>query len=341
MILDIRDEYHNYIEQAAQTIRGGGLVGMPTETVYGLAASAYDEQAVAAIFAMKGRPQDNPLIVHVDSMPMASELGELGDAARRLAAAFWPGPLTLVVKSLGRLPASVSAGLDTVGLRMPDCDAALSLISASGVPLAAPSANRSGSPSPTTAAHVAADFGPGLLVLDAGECRIGLESTVIDLTREVPVILRPGAVTQRMIGDCIGEVACAAAFAPFDGGRPAAPGMKYRHYAPRADVTVVEGQSASVTEAIKYLYDKDVKRGEKPLVLAVRENKRYYGRRDLKETGSIRNAGETAQRIYALLRSADDEGYSRVYFEGVPKTGIGFAVMNRVYKAAAYHIVKV
>lgn len=341
MILDIRGEYHNYIEEAAQTIRGGGLVGMPTETVYGLAASAYDEQAVAAIFAMKGRPQDNPLIVHVDSMPMASELGELDEKAWQLAAAFWPGPLTLVVKSLGRLPASVSAGLDTVGLRMPDCDAALSLISASGVPLAAPSANRSGSPSPTTAAHVAADFGQSLLVLDAGECRIGLESTVIDLTRGVPVILRPGAVTQRMIEGCIGAVECAAAFAPFDGERPAAPGMKYRHYAPKAGVTVVEGQSASVTEAIRYLYDKDVKRGEKPLVLAARENKRYYGRRDLKETGSIRNAGETAQRIYALLRSADDEGYSRVYFEGVPKTGIGFAVMNRVYKAAAYHIVKV
>ena len=341
MILDIRDEYHNYIEEAAKTIRSGALVGMPTETVYGLAANAFNENAVAAIFELKGRPQDNPLIVHVDSLPMARELGEFTQKALALASQFWPGPLTMVVKSLGLVPASVSAGLQTVGLRMPDCDAALSLISACGVPIAAPSANKSGSPSPTTAAHVAADFGDSLMILDAGECRIGLESTVIDMTRETPVILRPGAVTQQMIESCIGQVNCAAAFEPFDGDKPAAPGMKYRHYAPKADMTVVEGQSASVTEAIKYLYDKDIKKGEKPLILAARENKKYYGRRDLNETGSIKDAGEAARNIYALLRRADDEGFSKIYFEAVPKTGIGFAVMNRVYKAAAYNIVKV
>ena len=341
MILDIRDEYHNNIEKAAEAIRGGSLVGMPTETVYGLAADAFNEQAVAAIFDMKGRPQDNPLIVHVDSVPMANELGELTEQTMVLASAFWPGPLTMVVKSTGKLPASVSAGLHTVGLRMPDCDAALSLISASGVPIAAPSANKSGSPSPTTAAHVAADFGESLLILDAGECRIGLESTVIDLTHETPVILRPGAVTQQMIEERIGKVSCAAAFEPFDGDKPAAPGMKYRHYAPKAAMTVVEGLSASVTEAIKYLYDKDLKKGESPLILAARENKKYYGKRDLKETGSIKDAGEAAKSIYALLRCADDEGFSKIYFEAVPKTGIGFAVMNRVYKAAAYNIVKV
>ncbi len=341
MILDIRGEYHNYIELAAKTIREGGLVGMPTETVYGLAASAFDERAVKSIFDIKGRPQDNPLIVHVDSLPMARGLGEFGEKALKLAGAFWPGPLTLVVKSLGKIPASVSAGLDTVGLRMPDCDAALSLISAAGVPIAAPSANKSGSPSPTTAEHVAADFGDGLLVLDAGECRIGLESTVVDMTRETPVILRPGAVTREMLASIVGDVECANAFAPYEGGKPSAPGMKYRHYAPRADVTVVEGQSASVTEAIKYLYDKDLKKGEKPLVLARRENRKYYGKRDVMDAGSVNNAGETAKAIYALLRSADDKGYTKIYFEAVPKTGIGFAVMNRVYKAAAYNIVKV
>lgn len=314
---------------------------MPTETVYGLAANAFDKNAVAAIFAMKGRPQDNPLIVHVDSMLMAHELGEFTEQALALAERFWPGPLTMVLKSLGRVPASVSAGLNTVGLRMPDCDAALSLISACGVPIAAPSANKSGSPSPTTAAHVAADFGDSLLVLDAGECQIGLESTVIDMTRDTPVILRPGAVTQQMIEGCIGAVNCAAAFEPFDGDKPAAPGMKYRHYAPKAEVTVVEGHNASVTEAIKYLYDKDAKKGERPLILAARENKKYYGRRDIIETGSVKDAGEAAKSIYALLRRADDEGFSKIYFEAVPKIGIGFAVMNRVYKAAAYNIVKV
>ena len=314
---------------------------MPTETVYGLAASAFDEQAVAAIFEMKGRPQDNPLIVHVDGILMARELGQLCEKAERLAAEFWPGPLTMVLKSTGRVPKSVSAGLETLALRMPDCDAALSLISASDVPVAAPSANKSGSPSPTTAAHVTADFGESLMVLDAGECRIGLESTVIDMTRDIPIILRPGAVTQEMIAEYIGEVDCANAFAPFEGDQPAAPGMKYRHYAPKADVTVVEGSPASVTEAVKYLFDKDLKKGEKPLVLALQENKRYYGRRDLVVTGSIRDASEAAKNMYALLRKADDEGYSKIYFEAVPKTGIGFAVMNRIYKAAAYNIVKV
>jgi len=341
MIIDIRDEYHNHIEQAAKILKEGGLIGMPTETVYGLAASAFDERAVAAVFEMKGRPQDNPLIVHVDGILMARKLGELSEKAEKLAAEFWPGPLTLVVKSKGCVPASVSAGLDTLALRMPDCDAALSLISACGVPVAAPSANKSGSPSPTTAAHVAADFGEDLWVLDAGECRIGLESTVIDMTRDVPIVLRPGAVTQEMLASCIGEIECVNAFAPFDGDRPAAPGMKYRHYAPKADVIVVEGRPASVTEAIKYLYDKDLKAGEKPLVLAAQENKRYYGRRDIAVSGSLRDAGEAAKNIYALLRQADGDGYTKIYFEAVPKTGIGFAVMNRIYKAAAYNIVKV
>ncbi len=341
MIIDIKEGYHNHIEKAAQTILGGGLVGMPTETVYGLAASALNEQAVSDIFALKGRPQDNPLIVHVDGVLMARKLGELDERAEKLASVFWPGPLTMVVKSKSVVPAAVSAGLNTLALRMPDCDAALSLISACGVPIAAPSANKSGSPSPTTAQHVAQDFGESLLILDAGECRIGLESTVIDLTRDVPVILRPGAVTQEMLRETIGEVECARAFEPYEGDKPAAPGMKYRHYAPNADMTVVEGQSASVCEAIKYLYDKDLKKGEKPLILAARENKKYYGRRDVAVTGSVQGAEETAKNIYALLRSADLEGYSKIYFEAVPKIGIGFAVMNRVYKAAAYNIVKV
>jgi L-threonylcarbamoyladenylate synthase len=204
--------------QAAQAIRNGRLVAMPTETVYGLAANAFDEKAVAGIFALKGRPQDNPLIVHVDSVPMAKTLAEFDEKAERLAERFWPGPLTMVLKSRGAVPDGVTAGLDTVGIRMPDCDAALALISAAGVSLAAPSANKSGSPSPTSAAHVAKDFGDDLLILDAGECDIGVESTVVDMTRETPIILRPGAVTQDMLEEVIGPVECARAFCA-DGGR--------------------------------------------------------------------------------------------------------------------------
>ena len=334
-------QHSTIIEKAAQIIKQGGLVAMPTETVYGLAANALCANAVAAIFAAKGRPQDNPLIVHVDGLLMARELGDLNQRAEALAAQFWPGPLTLVVKSRGSVPQVVTAGLDTVGLRMPDCDMALSLISAAGVPLAAPSANKSGSPSPTSAAHVVSGFGDDLLIIDGGECRIGLESTVIDVSGDMPVILRPGAVTQQMIEKCIGKVECASAFTPSEEQTPASPGMKYRHYAPRAAVTVVEGASASVIEAIKYLYDKDIKKGEKPLVMASRENKRFYGRRDVSVTGSQGDAREAAKNLYAMLRAADDEGYSCIYYEAVPKEGIGYAVMNRVYKAASYNIVKV
>jgi L-threonylcarbamoyladenylate synthase len=223
---------------------------------------------------------------------------------------------------------------------MPDCDAALSLISAAGVPIAAPSANKSGSPSPTKAEHVYNDFGDGLLILDAGECSIGVESTVVDMTKDVPVILRPGAITLDMISECIGSAQ--AAGISFDGdGPPPAPGMKYRHYAPKAAVTVVEGSEASVAEAIKYLYDKDVKKGDSPLIMASRENRKYYGKRETVVTGSALDPREAARSLYGLLRDADDKGFSSIYFEAIPKTGIGFAVMNRVYKAAAYNIVKV
>jgi|AGTN01.3.fsa_nt_gi Sua5/YciO/YrdC/YwlC family protein len=341
MIRLLSQDYQHIIEDAARVIKEGGLVAFPTETVYGLGASALDENAVAGIFALKGRPMDNPLIVHVDGMAMARSLVAFTEAAETLAAQFWPGPLTMVLRSRGAVPEAVTAGLDTVGVRMPDSDAALSLISASGVPIAAPSANRSGSPSPTTAAHVQSDFGGELLILDDGECSVGVESTVIDMTQHVPLILRPGAVTLEMVRDVIGQAGCAPSFAPADGIKPASPGMKYRHYAPQAQLTVVEGNNISVAEAIKYLYDKDIRKGESPLILACRENRRYYGKRDIAVTGGANDAREIARSLYALLRGADEDGYSRIYFEGIPKAGIGFAVMNRVYKAAAYNIVKV
>ncbi len=341
MIRLLSQGYQHTIEEAARVIKESGLVAFPTETVYGLGANALSADAVPKIFALKGRPQDNPLIVHVDGLAQARKLVEFTDAAEKLAAAFWPGPLTMVLKSRGIVPEAVTAGLDTVGVRMPDNDAALSLISASGVPIAAPSANKSGSPSPTTAAHVQSDFGEDLLILDDGECRVGVESTVIDMTKDVPMILRPGAVTLEMVREVIGQAECAPSFAPAEEEKPASPGMKYRHYAPQAQLTVVEGNNISVAEAIKFLYDKDIKKGESPLILACRENRRYYGKRDIAVTGSADDAREIARSLYALLRGADEDGYSRIYFEGIPKVGIGFAVMNRVYKAAAYNIVKV
>jgi len=337
MILVLDSEYKKHIEDAAAVIKNGGVVAFPTETVYGLGANAYDESAVAKIFELKGRPQDNPLIVHVESLPAAKSIAAFGENAERLARRFWPGPLTLVLENKG-IPSIVTAGLGTVAVRMPDSDAALSLISASGVPIAAPSANKSGSPSPTCARHVQNDFGDSLLILDAGECGIGVESTVVDVTGEVPVILRPGAVTAEMIAQEAGSAEISSA-AP--GGTPPSPGMKYRHYAPRADVTVVEGDRAAVIEAIKFLYDKALKNGDKPLVMACRENRKHYGKRDVFVTGSETDPREAAKNLYSLLRSADENGYTGIFFEAVKKEGIGFAVMNRVYKAASYNVIRV
>lgn len=339
MILQLDVEYKENINKAAEVIKSGGIVAFPTETVYGLGANALDEAAVSRIFERKGRPQDNPLIVHVDSTVSARKIAEFNDKAEALAEKFWPGPLSMVLRNIG-IPAAVTAGLDTVAVRMPDNDAALSLISAAGVPIAAPSANRSGSPSPTRALHVEQDLGEDLLILDAGECSIGVESTVVDVTQDVPVVLRPGAITLEMIKECIGDAV--AASPSFDEqGPPPSPGMKYRHYAPKAAITVVEGNDVSVAEAIKFLYDKDIKKGDSPIVLVSRENRKYYGKRNLAVTGSSGDPREAAKSLYSLLRQADDELYTNIYFEAIPKSGIGFAVMNRIYKAAAYNIVKV
>ncbi len=340
MIEDLEQNYKELINKAAEIIKSGGLVAFPTETVYGLGANAFDEQAVEKIFKAKGRPQDNPIIVHVNSLQMARSVARLDKKAEKLADKFWPGPLSIVLAAEG-LGSAATAGLDTIAVRMPDSDVALSIISAANLPIAAPSANSSGRPSPTSAQHVRDDLGEDILVLDAGECSVGVESTVIDVTKRRPVILRPGAVTKEMIEQCIGKVDIADAFSEGEEEKPVSPGMKYRHYAPKAQVTVIEGNHISVAESAKYLYDKDIKLGEKPLIMASRENKKYYGKRNLVVTGSVYSPQEAANKLYALLRAADEDGYSSIYFEALPKEGIGFAVMNRIYKASAYNIVKV
>lgn len=340
MIADLKDNYKEHIKKAADVINTGGLVAFPTETVYGLGANAYDEEAVRNIYKAKGRPQDNPIIVHVDGMDMAQRIAQFNNKAIKLAEEFWPGPLSMVLPAKD-MNKTVTAGLDTVAVRMPDCDAALSLISAAGVPIAAPSANKSGSPSPTSAQHVEEDLEGKILVLDAGQCNVGVESTVIDVSKDIPMVLRPGAITKKMIEECVGETHAAEAFSEYKEDKPSSPGMKYRHYAPIAKVTVIEGNHISVAESAKYLYDKDIKLGEKPLIMASKENKKYYGRRDVVVTGSINSPEEAAKNLYAMLRKADEDGYSSIFYEALPKEGIGFAVMNRIYKASAYNIVKV
>ncbi len=329
------------LAQAGALIRSGELVAFPTETVYGLGANALDADAVKRIFEAKGRPGDNPLIVHVSALKQIGPLisVEPSPLARALMDAYWPGPMTLIFPKSALVPPAVTAGLDTVAIRFPAHPAARALIDAARRPVAAPSANRSGRPSPTTAAHVLADMDGRIpMILDGGPCAVGLESTVIDMTGDVPRILRPGGVTPEMI-----EAVCGAArvdeavMRPLrEGERPRSPGMKYRHYAPRGSLTVVQGDEAAVTERIKQLYD--AAEGT-PLILALERHLPAYGDRRALSLG--RDAAGMARALFDALRQADDLGADALFSEAVPADGLGLAVMNRLGRAAAFHIIEV
>jgi L-threonylcarbamoyladenylate synthase len=303
------------IAAAAGLLRAGWPVAFPTETVYGLGCDALDPTGIQRVFEAKGRPADNPLIVHVASVDDLSRLArEVPDLARRLAAKFWPGALTLVLRRRPAVPAEVTGGLDTVAVRMPAHAVALALIRASGTPLAAPSANVSGRPSPTTAAHVLRDLGGRIpLILDAGPTRIGLESTVLDVTASVPTILRPGGVTPEEIAEVAGDVALHAEPALL--GR--SPGTRYRHYQPRAEVVLVPPGTSP---------DRRVAR---------------YQRRGVR-AGAIRRAGrslaEYGRSLFAELRALDDAGVDVIVVEAVEEHGLGLAVMDRLRRAASRRV---
>ncbi len=330
------------IERAAGLIRAGALVAFPTETVYGLGANGLDSQAVHRIFEAKGRPADNPLILHVsrldDVLPLIS--GPLPDNARLLADAFWPGPLTMVLPKSALVPDAVSAGLDTVAVRMPSHPAAMKLIEKAGVPVAAPSANRSGRPSPTRAEHVLEDMDGRIdMVLDGGPCQVGLESTVVDMTGETPRILRPGGVTPEMIEQALGAVRVdESAMRPLREGETArSPGMKYRHYAPNGRLTIVRGGKDEVARAIAELYDGAVTRGEKCAILA--SSAERYGARRARPLGETPEAAAAA--LFQALREMDGDGIERIFAEAVDTAGVGLAVMNRLGRAAAFDILDV
>ena len=318
-------------------------MGFPTETVYGLGANALDADAVRSIFEAKGRPGDNPLIVHVPDESWIAPLidGPLPDAARKLARAYWPGPMTLILPRSGRVPDAVTAGLDTVGIRMPAHEAARALIEAAGRPIAAPSANRSGRPSPTTAAHVLQDMDGRIpLILDGGPCAVGVESTVIDVSRGVPRVLRPGGVTPEMI-----EAVCGAAevdgavMRPLrEGEKPRSPGMKYRHYAPEGAVTIFEGSPEAVAKAIIALYDETP---DGAAILALPGHEALYGARHVIPLGRGDAPEDVAAGLFAALRLMDDQGARTIFAEAVAPTGVGLAVMNRLGRAAAFHVVHV
>ncbi|WP_296977514.1 L-threonylcarbamoyladenylate synthase [Thermobacillus sp. ZCTH02-B1] len=371
------------IAEAARTLREGGIVAFPTETVYGLGADARNAEAVRRVFAAKGRPSDNPLIVHIADRDQLRELAlPYGGVAARLMDAFWPGPLTIVLPVRpGAVAPEVTAGLDTVAVRMPAHPVALRLIAAAGCPIAAPSANRSGRPSPTLAAHVLEDL-EGRIdgVVDGGPAEVGLESTVVMMADGRIHVLRPGGVTPEALAEAAG---CEVAVADVDGvavagnagsgagggrglpdgGKPAAglrsagpgvapegtgagaaprsPGMKYAHYAPRGEMTLVIGDRAAVRGYIGREAAAARAAGCRTGVLTWEEHAGFYDADAVVVCGSLARPGEAAQRLYAALRSFDARGIDRIWAEGCPPEGIGLALMNRLAKAAGGRIVRV
>lgn len=322
------------IQDAARIIQSGGRVAFPTETVYGLGTSALDAAAIAAVFTAKGRPADNPLIVHVaDQATVHLLTAEVTPLAQRLMTAFWPGPLTLVLDRSDMVPHATTAGLDTVAVRMPDHPVARALLHAAGVPIAAPSANRSGRPSPTTAAHVLAELDGRIeMVLDAGPCRIGLESTVVDARGRRPVVLRPGAVTEarlREVGEAPGPIAV------LDAALRHSPGTRHRHYAPSARVELFEGQGAvrRMSERQRALQEE----GAQVHVVLSSEGAAQWPDTDshLTVVGPRREPAAWAERLYALLWEADARADTHLLVEAIEADGLGVAVLDRLKRAAA------
>lgn len=329
------------ILEAARLIQTGEVVAFPTETVYGLGANALDTAAVQKIFEAKGRPSDNPLIVHISRrQDMDRLVRELPSAAIPLMERFWPGPLTMIFRKSHLIPDAVTAGLDTVAIRMPRHPVALRLIECSGVPIAAPSANRSGHTSPTTAQHVLDDLGGRIpLILDGGRCEVGLESTVLDMTAEVPTILRPGGITYEMLVQVLGDVKIDdGALKPVKGQRVKSPGMKYTHYAPRAQVMVVRGGIDQMVAKIKAIAQEYIKQGMKVGVLATHETKDYYKEGKVLVLGSRTQPAVMASNLFWALRQFDDLGVDIVLAEWIETKDEGLAIMNRMLRAAAFRV---
>ncbi len=326
--------------RAGQILKEGGLVAFPTETVYGLGGDAFNQEAAAKIYAAKGRPSDNPLIVHIAELKSLERVAAfVPEQAKKLAEVFWPGPLTMIFQKKEAVPMTTTGGLDTVAVRMPAHPAALALIRAAGGFIAAPSANASGRPSPTTAAHVKEDLDGRIpLILDGGKVQIGLESTIVDMTGQRPVILRPGYITQEKLEEVIGSVETDRGLLKEDAHvRPKAPGMKYRHYAPRAEMFIVEGQRDKVTETIAALVRKAVSEGKRPGVLATEETADCYPGGIVRSAGSRQDAGTVAASLFAVLRAFDHAGVDVIYSESFSDGELGQAIMNRLLKAAGHN----
>lgn len=332
--------YEEPIAAAARLIRAGELVAIPTETVYGLGADALNPEAVAAIYAAKGRPSDNPLIIHVpnDVSWLDRYCVEVPELAYRLAERFWPGPLTMILRRNPVVPDRTTGGLDTVGVRCPDHPVTRAIIAAANVPIAAPSANTSGRPSCTTASEVLEDVGGRIAaVVDGGPCAVGVESTILDLTCTPPRLLRPGGMPLEALEAVCGEIVIDPAVLRQMGAgeRPRAPGMKYRHYAPKAALTVFTGPGAATAAAIAR------RAGVKSGVICFEEYQDAFPRSVVVSLGPEGDRAEQARRVFSALRSFDRTGVQEIYAQCPPAEGLGLAVANRLKKAAGFQVVEV
>ena len=332
------------IREAAKIILEGGLVGFPTETGYGLGADALLPEGAKRIYAAKGRPSDNPLIVHIAEFEALDKItADIPPQAKALADAFWPGPLTMIFRKSDAVPYETTGGLDTVAVRMPSHPTALALIRESCGYIAAPSANTSGRPSPTLAEHVYEDLkGKIPMILDGGAVGIGIESTIIDLSEEIPMILRPGYITKDMLSEVIGEVRDDPGFTSADPNvHPKAPGMKYRHYAPKANLTIVSGEADAVVQRINELTQEHHLKGEKVGIICTDETRARYAGDVIESTGSRQNEDSIAQHLYAILRDFDERDVDVIFSESFATPRIGHAIMNRLLKAAGHQVIEV
>lgn len=331
--------------EAAEILKNGGLVAIPTETVYGLGANALDESASKKIYEAKGRPSDNPLIAHISCMDeLPALVKEIPEAGRKLAEKYWPGPLTMIFPKKDIVPYGTTGGLDTVAVRMPSDPIANRLIKLAGIPVAAPSANTSGRPSPTKAEHVVEDMNGKIeMIIDGGEVGIGVESTIVDVSGEIPMLLRPGAITMEMLRETLGEVEIdPAILGPMSADmKPKAPGMKYRHYAPQAEMTLVEGEMEKVVEFINREAKLALEAGKNVGIICTEESRDLYECGILEVIGSREHEETVAHNLFAVLRDFDDRKVDCIFSESFSKDRLGQAIMNRLCKAAGYHIVNV
>ena len=338
------DEDSEWLRTASKILRAGGLVAFPTETVYGLGGDALNPLASEKIYAAKGRPSDNPLIVHIADMDaLYGIVRDVPEKARLLAEAFWPGPLTMIFEKNDKVPLQTTGGLESVAVRMPSHEVARALIRCSTGYIAAPSANTSGRPSPTKADHVVDDLNGRIeMIIDGGKVGIGLESTIVDFTEDIPTILRPGYITQEMLASVIGEVRMDRGLIEESSGiHPKAPGMKYKHYAPKADLVIVEGEPEAVTTYINAQAAFLREKGESCGVIAADETVCLYQAEQVLSIGSRADEESIARHLYDVLRRFDDLAVKKIYSESFCTPVMGQAIMNRLLKAAGHQVIQV